>query len=94
MVGGLLLGVAVKCFVVLETKLLLLHWHSHLFQSRLASHRVLGLLLLCFFVVESLGFLKVIMTFLLFHAIVWFVGLLQCAFSIVPCLFFAMVTLL
>ena len=58
--------------------------HSHLFQSRLASHHVLGLLLLCFFVVESLEFLKVGMTFLLFHAMVWFVGLFQCAFSIAP----------
>ena len=65
-------------------KLLLLHWHSHLFQSRLGSHHVLGLLLLCIFVVESLGVLKVIMTFLLFHAIVWFVGLKQCAISIAP----------
>ena len=42
--GGLLLGIVVKRSVVLETKLLLLHWHSHLFQSSLASHHVLGLL--------------------------------------------------
>ncbi len=35
--GGSLLGVVVKLFVVLETKLLLLHWHSHLFQNRCFS---------------------------------------------------------
>jgi hypothetical protein len=43
--GGSLFGVVVRRFVVLETKLLLLHWHSHLFQSRLTSyHHVLHLL--------------------------------------------------
>ena len=51
---GSLLGVIVNFSVVLVTKLLLLHWHAHLFQRLLPSNHVLGLLLLCFFVVVCL----------------------------------------
>ncbi len=57
--GDSLLGVIVNCSLVLVTELLLLHWHSHLFQSRLSGHHVLGLLLLGFFVVVFLEFVKV-----------------------------------
>ena len=40
----------------------------------------------CFsaFLLLNFWILKVGMTFLLFHAMVWFVGLFQCAFSIAP----------
>ena len=64
--GASLLGVIVNRSVVLVTEILLLYWHSHLFQSRLASHCVLGLLLLGLFDLVFCKFLRMQFTLLLF----------------------------